>query len=229
MFRSLEAGDVKCRAAMCREDGVQLLLYKDARCDARILDESVGPMRWQCSYESIDGVVYCTVSIKDESGEWVSKSDCGVESNMEKEKGQASDAFKRACSKWGIGRELYAVPFIRVPKGKCRISKGRNGNLACKDRFIVSDMEVSNGKVAKLVIANEKTGQTVFDWHGEAHGLSALDEAKQRLWVAIKAYADMKSMDPNKIADDIAKRSDFEQTVEFYERIAQEFEDAASE
>lgn len=227
MFRSLEAGDVKCRVAMCREDGVQLLLYKDARCDARILDESVGPMNWKCSYESIDGVVYCTVSIKDDFGEWVSKSDCGVESNMEKEKGQASDAFKRACFKWGIGRELYDAPFIWVPKGKCNIEKGRIGNLACKDRFVVSDLEVSDGKVSKLVIANEKTGQTAFDWHGKSHGQSALDKAKQRLWVAIKSYADAQAIDPNKIADDLTKRSDFEQTVEFYERIAQEFEDAA--
>ena len=63
----------------------------------------------------IDGINYCTVSIwSDIIKEWISKQDCGVESMTEKEKGQSSDAFKRACFNLGIGRELYDYPVIQV-------------------------------------------------------------------------------------------------------------------
>lgn len=90
-----------------------LLIYKDARVDQRLLDETVGPMNWQRSHEVIDGRLYCTVSVWDaEKGQWVCKQDVGTESNTEKEKGQASDSFKRACFNWGIGRELYSAPKI---------------------------------------------------------------------------------------------------------------------
>lgn len=90
-----------------------LLIYKDARVDQRILDETFGPMNWQRSHEIIDGRLYCTVSIWDDDKQrWISKQDVGTESNTEKEKGQASDSFKRACFNWGIGRELYSAPKI---------------------------------------------------------------------------------------------------------------------
>ena len=90
-----------------------LLIYKDARVDQRILDETFGPMNWQREHQIIDGRLYCTVSIWDASKQmWVSKQDVGTESNTEKEKGQASDSFKRACFNWGIGRELYSAPKI---------------------------------------------------------------------------------------------------------------------
>lgn len=90
-----------------------LLIYKDARVDQRILDETFGPMNWERSHEEIAGNLYCTVKIwNEEKGQWISKQDVGKESNTEPEKGQASDAFKRACFNWGIGRELYTAPKI---------------------------------------------------------------------------------------------------------------------
>lgn len=84
---------------------------KEARVDMRLLDEFFGPTNWKRSHELINGNLFCTVSIWDnEKKEWVSKQDVGTESNTEKEKGQASDAFKRACFNWGIVICCYLVP-----------------------------------------------------------------------------------------------------------------------
>lgn len=108
LFRSLRADEIEVRIDQVFERSCRLLLYKDARCDRRILDETFGAMNWKSDYEEIGGVLFCTVSVWDkEKQQWISKTDCGVESNQEAEKGRASDAFKRACFAWGIGRELY--------------------------------------------------------------------------------------------------------------------------
>lgn len=103
MFRTLRADEIDARIAQVKETGVSLLLYKDARCDMNILDETFGAFGWERNHEVIDGRLYCTVKIKDpDSGEWISKQDVGTESYTEKEKGQASDSFKRACFNWGM-------------------------------------------------------------------------------------------------------------------------------
>ena len=152
-FRLLKANEIDCRISTVKENGVSILLYKDARVDQSILDETVGPMRWKRSHELIGDRLYCTVSIKDkDTGEWVSKQDVGTESYAEKEKGQASDSFKRACFNWGIGRELYTVPFIWISPDKCSIT--RNGNKpACYDEFRVKEIGYDeNRNISKLVI-----------------------------------------------------------------------------
>ena len=119
MFRPLTAAEVECRAAQCGKSKsgpwVSILIYKDAMVDQKLLDEVIGPMNWKNSYEMIDGKLFCTISIWDkEKGEWISKQNVGTESNTEKEKGQASDAFKRAAFNFGIGRELYSSPKIFI-------------------------------------------------------------------------------------------------------------------
>lgn len=119
-FRLLEPQDIDCRAAQVvkKKDGTVsacILLYKDARVDQNILDETFGIFGWQRSHQLIGERLYCTVSVKDpDTGEWISKQDVGTESNTEKEKGQASDSFKRACFNLGIGRELYSAPRIWI-------------------------------------------------------------------------------------------------------------------
>lgn len=110
-FRCLKADEIDCRIATVRANGITLLLYKDARVDQNILDETVGPMNWQRRHcrENAN----CIVSIwDDDKRQWIEKEDTGTESYTEKEKGLASDSFKRACFNWGIGRELYTAPFI---------------------------------------------------------------------------------------------------------------------
>lgn len=100
-FRDLKADEIDCRVATCSDKGVSLLLYKDARCDMNILDETVGSMNWQRKHTRDNA--NCTVEIWDaDKNQWISKEDTGTESYTEKEKGQASDSFKRACFNWGM-------------------------------------------------------------------------------------------------------------------------------
>lgn len=163
MFRLLKADEIETRVSQISQKGLSLLLYKTARTDANLLDETVGPMNWQNDFKLIDGVLFGGIGIKTDNG-YVWKWDCGVESYTEKEKGRASDAFKRAGFKCGIGRELYTAPFIYIPASKCNITE-KNGKPVCYDNFIVSYIEYNdNGEISSLTITNETTGNECFTW-----------------------------------------------------------------
>lgn len=114
LFRKLTANDVEARVQSADKDGFVLLIYKNARVDQNILDETFTPFGWQNKYEEVKGNLYCSIGIKTANNEWIWKSNCGTESYTEKEKGEASDAFKRAGFNWGIGRELYTAPKIKI-------------------------------------------------------------------------------------------------------------------
>ena len=160
MFRTLRADEIDCRIAQIKENGLSLLLYKDARCDQNILDEVVGPFNWKREHTRDNR--NCIVSIKNpDTGEWISKEDTGTESNTEKEKGLASDSFKRACFNWGIGRELYTAPFIWIPAEKCNIKENR-GRPACYDRFTVKGIGYTDGVITGVEIKNQATGKICF-------------------------------------------------------------------
>ena len=163
-FRTLMANEIDCRVATVKSTGVTLLLYKDARCDMNILDETVGPLNWMRSHSRENA--NCTVSIWDgDKKQWVSKEDTGTESNTEKEKGIASDSFKRACFNCGIGRELYSAPFIFVKSGDCKVDKkDRGSGYTCYDRFYVSNIGYDDKRVInRLQIRNQKNNKIVFD------------------------------------------------------------------
>ncbi len=134
VIRRLRAEEIECRVAQCGKNKngsawCSLLLYKDARVDQRILDEVFGITGWKRSHELIGDRLYCTVSIWDaDKGEWISKQDVGTESYTEKEKGQASDAFKRACFNIGIGRELYSAPKIFINLNADEYGEKSDGN-----------------------------------------------------------------------------------------------------
>jgi hypothetical protein len=117
----------------------------------------VGAFNWKREHEIINGNLYCTVSIYNaETKEWVSKQDVGVESNTEKEKGQASDAFKRACFNWGIGRELYTCPFVWVNLGDNEWRFGTGGRKQPAVKFYVDTIAYKDGKVTQLIIKDDK-------------------------------------------------------------------------
>lgn len=164
-FRALTADDIECRINTVSEKGCSLLLYKDARCDMKILDETVGPENWQRSHELINGNLFCNVSIFDESkGEWITKQDVGTESYTEKEKGRASDAFKRACFNWGIGRELYTAPFIWIKKADVALNESEyqgKKKYTTYDKFRVIQIVVEDGEIKALAIRNESLNRTV--------------------------------------------------------------------
>ena len=157
-FRDLRADEIDCRIAQVKSNGLSLLLYKDARCDMNILDETVGPFNWQRTHTRDNA--NCIVSIYDEDKkQWVSKEDTGTESNTEKEKGLASDSFKRACFNWGIGRELYTAPFILIDASNLNMTNGK-----CYDKFAVSEIKIENKRIVYLKIINtSKKGAVVFE------------------------------------------------------------------
>ena len=165
MFRDLRADEIEVRVARVTDYGVSLLLYKDARCDQNILDETVGEMNWQRAHTRDNA--NCIVSLWDEKKQqWISKEDTGTESNTEKEKGLASDSFKRACFNWGIGRELYTAPNITASLSDCRI-KESNGRKNCYDSFVVEGIKIEKKRIVGLAIRNETTGRRVFLMHKE--------------------------------------------------------------
>lgn len=166
-FRDLRADEIDCRVATVKENGVSILLYKDARCDMNILDEAVGITGWKRHHEVINENLFCTVEVWDEDKkEWISKQDVGTESYAEKEKGQASDSFKRACFNLGIGRELYTAPFIWIPGNFVNIKQGRNGKTTTYDKFSVEKIIIENKKIMCLSILNDTTGKRVFVYDG---------------------------------------------------------------
>ncbi len=163
-FRQLRADEIEARVGVVTQNGLQLLLYKDARCDMNILDETVGVLNWQ-RHHSRDNA-NCTVSIWDnEKKEWIEKEDTGTESQTEAEKGLASDAFKRACFNLGIGRELYTTPFIWFTKDECKLEpKGQK--WTSRDKFRVDDISYSGNTISSVTVTN--TSAKVTKTFGDA-------------------------------------------------------------
>ena len=183
-FRAVTAQEVDVRIQSIDYYSVKLLLYKDARVDQNILDETVGELNWQKAYSRDNQ--NCTVSIWDtEKKQWISKEDTGTESYTEKEKGQASDSFKRACFNWGIGRELYTSPFIWVSADKMNIDNGKT-----YDKFAVSKIEYRGNKISQLEIINtSKNNIVVFSWEmppTRETPPSRLDEENRRMHTKIQ-------------------------------------------
>lgn len=173
-FRTLRADEIDCRISQVSDKGLMLLLYKDARCDMNLLDETVGCMNWIRTHSRDNA--NCTVGIWDEDKEqWIMKEDTGTESNTEAQKGLASDSFKRACFNWGIGRELYTAPRIWISAKNCTIKEGRNGRLVCYDKFKVTRIDYNeNREITSLEIINCETGNVCY-----TYGAAARHEPKE--------------------------------------------------
>ncbi|MBQ1450555.1 MAG: hypothetical protein IIZ12_06470 [Eggerthellaceae bacterium] len=231
-FRPLKADEVECRVAQCSDKGCSLLLYKDARCDMRLLDETVGPERWQKRYECIDGKLFCSIGIEFD-GEWIWKQDVGTPSNMEADKGHASDAFKRAGFNWGIGRELYTAPFIWVPADKCKklFKNQKSGRWQCYDDFRVTEMDVDDGQIVNLQICNASNRMAVVygpQKRSEAHDNDDAGkdtaEAKRRLWAAICKLSELNGGDPKEMLAGLQATDGWKDTAEYYNAKAEMLE-----
>lgn len=160
-FRDLRPDEIDLRVGSTNESGFSLLLYKDARVDANILD-TLGAFNWQCKFYQVKNTMICSVGINvnydDESKEplWIWKDDAGDESNTEAVKGEASDSFKRACFKFGLGRKLYTSPFVWIKKD--------NDNNPKTSHYSVKEIAYDDKAITKLVITNDKTKQIVFSY-----------------------------------------------------------------
>ena len=163
-FRTLKEDEIECRVGQISAKGFTLLLYKNARVDMDLLDETVGAGNWQRDHKELKGNIYCGVSIWDETKkQWITKWDCGTESNTEKEKGEASDSFKRACVNVGIGRELYTAPFVWISDHV----KERNGKYV-PDYRSMKVQEIcytDDRKINRLVIIGD--GEVIFEYGKE--------------------------------------------------------------
>ena len=177
-FRQLNESEIEVKVKQVKENGAVLLLYKTARVDMDMLDEAVGAENWENDYREIKGNLYCGIGIREGEGKpTVWKWDCGTESREDGEgnekKGEASDSFKRAGFRWGIGRELYSAPFIWVGSDKMNISGG-NGKFKTFDTFSVEKIAYNtDGKISGLSIRNDKTGKRAFVWHQATAGTGA--------------------------------------------------------
>src|SRR5699024_10941725 len=154
-IRLLKANEIECRIGTFKEGkGISLLLYKDARVDMRILDEVFGFDGWEREHQLIDGKLFCTVRVWSEKRNcWISKQDVGTESNTEKEKGQVSDSFKRACFNLGIGRELYTSPFIWIPSSM---------GYSKYEKFEVKEIGYNEDREINMLVIVDSKGKECF-------------------------------------------------------------------
>ena len=200
-FRNLKASEIDVKPQTVKENGFSLLLYKNARVDMDVLDETVGPMNWQRKHSRENA--NCIVSIYDEDKKiWVEKEDTGTESFTEKEKGLASDSFKRACFNWGIGRELYTSPFIWISDSKY-IKKNKEGKLTLTDKFSVKEITVLDKVITELEIIDSK-GVVVFSTNLKTKSKKSNQAEFKKAIDMINALADTEEKS-NKIFDMIEK------------------------
>lgn len=177
-FPLLTSEDVEVKVKQITKSGALLLLYKTARVDARVLDETVGPLNWTCDFREVKDNLFCRIGVReDESKDFVYKEDCGIESGQDdgnEKKAEASDAFKRAAVKWGIGRELYTSPQIWADVATVE----RNGKWFLQDpfaKYVVTRFECNETTrvITALEIRNAKSGIPVFNWELPTDGAMA--------------------------------------------------------
>ena len=172
-MRELTHNEIEVKVKQVTAKGAVLLLYKTARVDMAILDEEFGPMNWQSDYKVVKDNLYCGIGVRDkETKEWVWKWDCGIESREDGEgnekKGEASDAFKRAGFKWGIGVELYTAPFTFAKVETEQDGTDKFGRQVYKlknkfQKFYVQGIWYDQGEIAALTILDQDGG-SVFQW-----------------------------------------------------------------
>ena len=200
-FRTLKASEIDVKPQTVKDNGFSLLLYKNARVDMDVLDETVGAMNWQRKHSRENA--NCIVSIYDEDKKiWVEKEDTGTESFTEKEKGLASDSFKRACFNWGIGRELYTSPFIWISDSKY-IKKNKEGKLTLTDKFSVKEITIVDKVITELEIIDNK-GVVVFSTNLKTKSKKSNQAEFKKAIDMINALADTEEKS-NKIFDMIEK------------------------
>ena len=183
-FRKLKPSEIELRVGATTESGFSLLLYKTARVDANILDETVGAFNWQKRFYQVKQTMICSLGIYfEDRKEWIWKDDAGDESNTEAIKGEASDSFKRAGFAFGIGRELYTAPFVWIWKDE--------NNDPRKSHYTVQSIEYQDNEISKLVITNDKTKEIVYKL-GSARNQEDLSyekgPAKEEDMAFIRAY-----------------------------------------
>lgn len=184
MFRLLKADEIEVKVKQIKQNGSVFLLYKTARTDMALLDETVGPMSWQSDYRVINDNLYAGIGIHSAELGWIWKWDCGVESREDgdgnEKKGEASDAFKRAGFKWGIGRELYTAPFIWISSDVVpTVQTGNSWKLKnAFAKYSVSKIGYNEKREIILLEIVDDKGRTVYT-HGSKTPVKVAPMAEQ--------------------------------------------------
>lgn len=165
-FRKLRADEIQVNKYRY-PSGYRLMLYKTAQVDMAILDETYGKFGWEREYDG----EFCKVTIRDpDTGREVTKEDvgyCDAEDPEMRIKGKASDAFKRACMSWGIGRELYTAPFMWVDASTLQSFSSDT------TRFSVADIGYDGDRIAYVTIRCKDGNETFLKTFGKAPAASA--------------------------------------------------------
>lgn len=152
-FRTLKANEIEVRPQSLKNGKAKMLLYIDSRAATELLDETVGNLNWQSDFYEVNGKILCKIGIyDDEKNCWVWKSDTGSESNVESDKGQISDCYKRVLSRFGV-TELYSAPQIMIDDDGYKCTGYKVSEIQYDDRR----------QIIHLVIVN-KRGEEVYRW-----------------------------------------------------------------
>ena len=169
-FRNLTKDEIEVRVG----GSGSLLLYKTARVDANILDETVGCFNWQKRFYQVKNTMICEISInvnyKDATKEpiWVSKADGGDDDyTMEKVKAECSDSMKRAAFQWGIGRNLYTAPKIKIPEQFKNQQYFDVESIGYDENGTITDLVISTN-FGKDIVFSYKNGRKVTQNGGNA-------------------------------------------------------------
>lgn len=220
-IRPLRADEIEVRAQTVKEGGFVALLYKNARADMNVLDETFGPSNWQRRHTVINNNLFCSVLIWDEEKkEWIEKQDVGVPSNAEAQKGEASDAFKRACTNIGIGRELYTAPFIwiRALKGEVTFANGKY-KLDFKVKIHVHKIEYADNRISFLQLAdNNGNIRYTYPMNGQQNApqqatrknngqqVSQQDQQREGVLNEIVDFVNAKQVPPKDVSEMVHKK-----------------------
>ena len=158
--KRLTPNDIEARIESVNEYGARVIFYKNARVDMAQLDARYGAMNWQNSYRDVGGRLIAVIEIWDDDKKcWIHKENAGEKNSISRIKSEASDAFKRTGTVWGIGRELYKMPKIIIPKEKLISYKAVGDLYECHDEIIVEDISYNEDEVVSITLTNHFGGQ----------------------------------------------------------------------
>ena len=173
-FKPLTADQVEVRPTDTKNKGkATLLIYQTARCPMEILDDTF-PGAWATDYKEVAGNVYCGIGIKVED-EWIWRWNAGTEGNIGEGKSTASDAFKRAATMWGIGRELYNTPKVKID---CPDNYYWNDKMTMT--FSVKEVEFDEKKNCTKLIIVDRFGKEVYNYMDQVHNESRVQLASHK-------------------------------------------------
>lgn len=171
-----EPSEVKVRSTSGRQ-----LHYITARTAMNRLDNVLGPENWFDEYYPHENSVLCKLTIRLPDGALLTKSDAGGYAGMadqgDDDKSGYSDAFKRACVKFGIARYLYrdGVPaFVqeRFPTAEATAPAASHAPTQANTHAAASEPAPGPAPAANVRTASPggnvpRTGKALFAWTKE--------------------------------------------------------------